>query len=73
MKDVAAKVAAVLEPTPRKSAMGFNVTDSAYYNLSAVIFEMKDQKADKVQIRTLEKVAKQIAQVLKICEQKPTT
>jgi hypothetical protein len=73
VRDIAAKVLAVLEPPAKKDRkLGLLVTDSAYYNLAGVIFEMREQKADRVQIRTLERVQKQIAQVLKICEKQPT-
>lgn len=70
--DIAKKVRDILDPparpSKRKGFEGTFVKADAYYELEAVIQDIKHGCADKNCIKTLERVQKQIVAVLEACK-----
>lgn len=67
VKDIKASVTAILDP-PAHIQDGMNITDNAYYNLEAALIDLRRSGADPVCIRTIERVQKQISDVMQLCK-----
>jgi hypothetical protein len=75
-KDLAARIKAILDPPAREEDLDgklVKVSGDAYYNLEGVIQDIRHGKADAVCIRTLERVQKQISEVIELCRQQAAT
>jgi hypothetical protein len=70
-KELAARIKAILDPPAREEDLDgklVKVSGDAYYNLAGVIQDIRDGKADALCVHTLERVQKQIRDVIEICK-----